>query len=562
MPFVLAARFIMPRVVIMAVIAMLLSRFADWRWAGIWWAVYTVFTLAQFFCRLQSGDPWRRATYIFCFLIYCTAGFPSWQMWRHAGELGIATSTMFLCGMMVQLVVSSIGSRVTFWASTSPLIGYLILVPLFAFGGDRIAEGLVASFCGLMFVGYLANLWLAQQGAIEAMEASRIRAEGANQAKTDFLASMSHEIRTPMNAALGAVKLLQRTTLTEHQTECVDLLAGASSSLMQILNDVLDLSKIEAGKLDLEPQSIDFNNFLQRCAAVWMPAAEEKGLTFALDLDPDLPSWLELDATRLGQIVFNLLSNAIKFTPEGSVAIKVSAVAIEAGLVQLEIVVTDTGIGMTSETTSRLFTAFEQADNSISRQYGGTGLGLSISRKLAVMMGGDITVESEVGKGSSFAVSFPATLSKAQPPSDVESAAIDTDSGRPLRILVAEDNPANQRIVDLFLSPIGADLTFAGDGLEAVHAAGLTGFDVILMDIQMPRMDGLEASRRIRASGGPNASVPIIALSANVFERVRQAAAAAGINSFVPKPIDPRELISAVLKAYEGEAEAETSAAP
>lgn len=354
-----------------------------------------------------------------------------------------------------------------------------------------------------------------------------------------------------MNAVLGAADLLKRSRLDAGQTEHVEMLAAASQSLMQILNDVLDLSKIEAGKLAIDMTATDVQAFVRRCAAVWAPRAQDKGLAFHLSIAADAPQFVLMDATRVGQIVFNLLSNAVKFTASGSISLRLDVAPMTDETCRLKFEVVDTGIGIAPGVAERLFTAFEQADNSISRRFGGTGLGLSISRKIADMMEGDIEVASEEGQGSTFTLALPCRYAAA--PRDAEEGPeVDEAPSEPLvsrRILLAEDNPANQRIVELFLAPIGASLTVANNGLEAVAAANSgQRFDVILMDIQMPVMDGIEAARRIR-TGGVNATTPMFALTANVLQHAEDEALIAGMNGIIAKPIDARQLIATVLAA-------------
>jgi len=544
------------RIAITAVIAYLLWQFSHWAWAPLWWGAYAALQVVLY--REPKDQSLRRARpYVTAFLNFSLAGLPTWHMWTQAGELGIAAATMFLCGMMVQLTLSSLGARRLFWASAMPLIAYLVLIPPFAFGLDRWPEGLAASACGVLFVVYIAILWNGQQAALDALKASRLRAqalrreaEAASQAKTDFLAAMSHEIRTPMNAVLGAADLLGRTQLDEEQRPHVAMLGHAGAALMQVLNDVLDLSKIEAGKLAIDPANTDLTFLARRCSAVWSPRAEDKGLEFRLEMSERTPPFVVLDALRTGQIVFNLLSNAVKFTEAGHITLGIDAAPTEPGRCDLRLTVSDTGIGMSPEAQSRLFNAFEQADGSISRRFGGTGLGLAISQKLAAMMGGSITVGSSEGAGSTFTLIIPCEIGhveEARAPGAAEARV----NMQGHRILVAEDNRANQRIIELFLKPIGAEVTIVGNGQEALDALAAARFDVVLMDMQMPVMDGLEATRRLRAGGGANASVPVLALTANVMESHRQACEAAGMDGFIAKPIDARLLLTCVLGAVE-----------
>jgi CheY-like chemotaxis protein len=316
---------------------------------------------------------------------------------------------------------------------------------------------------------------------------------------------------------------------------------------MQVLNDVLDLAKIEAGKLTIEKADVDLRAVVTRCARFWAPRVRDAGLELDIDIPPETPPYVRLDPIRVGQIVFNLLSNAVKFTAHGTITLKVEVEDLGYGSHELVLSVRDTGIGIEPEAMSRLFTAFEQADGSITRRYGGTGLGLAIGQKLAAMMGGYISAVSSPGEGSTFFVRLPVGLCgpPAAEPADDEAAPMAAS----LRLLVAEDNPANQRIIELFLKPIAAEVTLVRNGREAVEAAQLAAFDVILMDMQMPVMDGLQAARAIRASGGPNAGAPILALTANVMESHRRACEEAGMDGHVAKPIDARLLMTAVMGA-------------
>ena len=561
----LRSRSTLIRIVIVAFIAGMLWQYSAWHYAPLWWAAYSALQLAA----TRRRRDWLGARlYILPIVSYTVAGFPAWRMWTHDGQLGIAAATMYLCGMLAQLVVGSLGAKRLFWASAGPLIAYLILIPPLAFGAARLSEGLAISGCAILLVGYLAVLWRGQQRALEAIEAERRlaresqqRAEAASQAKTDFLATMSHELRTPMNAVLGATDLLGRTTLTEEQAEHVAMLSGGGAVLMQVLNDVLDLAKIEAGKLSIDPTNIDLHAFIARCATMWRPRAQDKALEFVVAMAPDVPQYAVLDATRTGQVVFNLISNALKFTDKGTVTLRVEMVPSPTGEPELAISISDTGIGLSAEAMARLFTAFEQADSSISRRFGGTGLGLSISQKLAQMMGGAIGVESVEGQGSTFTLRSPFIAGRVIEAPAVEPSAAQAALPTSVRILLAEDNPSNQRIIDLFLRPIGADVTIVSNGREAVEAAMTEAFDLILMDMQMPVMDGLTATRQIRGGGGPNANAPIIAITANVLDAQRQACREAGMNGHIAKPVDARNLLSTVFSALNGSEFAEADEA-
>ncbi|HRD28897.1 MAG TPA: ATP-binding protein [Caulobacter sp.] len=545
------------RLAITAVIGVLLWTMTDWRPAPAWWAAYAVLQLLLIRVSPTGSRPLR--LYGLSLLSYAVAGLPAWHLWTHAGDLGVAAGTMYLSGMLVQLIISALGARRLFWASAAPLIAYLVLIPPFAFG----AEGLTASACAVLLVGYMTVVWLGQQRAIGALGEARRQAvalqreaEAASQAKTDFLAAMSHELRTPMNAVLGAADLLGRTDLTEEQRGHVAMLSDGGSILMQVLNDVLDLAKIEAGKLDIDPANADIHDFVRRCAALWAPRAQDKNLVFEKVITPGTPQWVVVDVTRTGQIVFNLISNALKFTEAGRVGLTLAAEETGPGLIDLILTVSDTGIGMSPEVQQRLFNAFEQADGSTSRRFGGTGLGLSISQRLAGMMGGAIRAQSVEGQGSTFTLRLPCRVGEAVVAAP-GSGPVDPDADRPAaRILVAEDNPSNQRVIELFLRPLGAEVTLVADGRQALEALDSASFDLVLMDMQMPVMDGLEATRRLRAGGGRNAAVPVLALTANVMESHRKACAEAGMNGHIAKPIDARLLLTAVLSAFDAPAAA------
>jgi CheY-like chemotaxis protein/two-component sensor histidine kinase len=367
------------------------------------------------------------------------------------------------------------------------------------------------------------------------------------------LATISHEIRTPLNAVTSAAHLLKTTQLSADQSEYVSILLGGSDVLLGLINDVLDMSKIEAGKMQLEISDVDLRDHCTKLIKIWSPRAGERGLHLTVEVDPDLPTFIRTDGLRLTQILFNLVSNAVKFTAEGGVAIRVAAVAgAESDAPRLSFTVSDTGPGMAPDVVQRLFRSFEQADASAARKFGGTGLGLAISRSLAEMMGGALTVESVLGQGSTFRLELPLTSSAQSCEADALPAE-DDDAPPPTAraILIAEDHPVNRRLISLILEPMGWTLTLTENGAEAVSAADLRAFDVIIMDMQMPVMSGLEATQAIRTGAGPNAKTPIIALTANAFDDDRTAWMNAGAAAFLTKPIDPARLIASILQATE-----------
>jgi signal transduction histidine kinase/CheY-like chemotaxis protein len=547
----------------MGAIGLMLWTIGKWSAAPLWFAAYAA--LQGIVAVLSLGGPEaiaRRRTlhYALSTANFALAGLPAWHLWTRCGELGVAAAVMFLCGMLMQLIVGCLGARRLFWFSAAPLLAYLLILPPLAWSGPRLGEGLTITACALCLTAYLFALWSGHQKALERAEAGRREAveargeaERAARAKGDFLATMSHEVRTPMNAVLGAAGLLRRTRLNAPQAEYVEMISGAGAVLMNVLNDVLDLSKIEAGRFQILPEPTDLHALVRRCADLWGPQAEAAGLTFDVRIDSSTPATVQVDAARLSQILFNLLSNAVKFTASGEVGLAVEAVAAEGDRMLLTFTVSDTGRGIAPEVMPRLFDAFEQADPSISREFGGTGLGLAISQRLATLMGGRITVRSEPGQGSAFELVLEAEVGDGAGASDPsQDGAVLLRPG--LRILVAEDNAVNRRIVEALLSPLGAAITFAGNGAEALAILQTQTFDVVLMDIQMPVVDGVEATRRLRASGGPNAGVPVIALTANVMEEQCQAYAEAGMDAWTPKPVDARCLLQAISAAVESSA--------
>jgi len=442
-------------------------------------------------------------------------------------------------------------------------------VPLITAEGHHIG-----SFCALDFqprhwreldIEILRELAHAALREMALRQALR-RADAASRAKSTFLSNMSHEIRTPMNAILGLTHLMARDATDSLQRERLGKVDTAAQHLLQVINDILDLSKIEAGKMRLEEANFSLDALLQSCCELVADAAQGKGLTLALDV-AQLPNSLRGDATRLRQALLNLLSNAIKFTAQGGVHVRGKLLREVEGRLEARFEVQDSGIGIEPEALPHLFEAFEQADDTIARQHGGTGLGLALTRHLARLMGGEVGLHSTPGQGSRFW--FTAWLSHGSPldsanapahpgwhTSTVGAAATLCDvsvaqtelrrahAGQ--RVLLAEDNLVNQEVARELMQSAGLSVDLADNGLQAFDLASTHAYDIVLLDMQMPVMDGLTAARHLRARHGKG--LPIIAMTANAFGEDREACLSAGMDDHLAKPVDPQRLYATLLR--------------
>lgn len=435
---------------------------------------------------------------------------------------------------------------------------------------NRIAIGLTVfqSLLTLLFaVVVVRQLRALQQrrAHLEALAVSlqeaRLEAEQASRAKSAFLANMSHELRTPFNGLLGMLSLLQRTRLDATQADYLITARESGEHLLGILNDVLDISKLESGRLEISTAPTSLHRVLGDVRSVMSPQAQVKGLGWHVTLAEDVPTWIDSDPKHLKQILFNLVGNALKFTERGEVSLVVDCLSadLRQGRAEplLRLRVSDTGIGMDAPTMARLFQRFSQGDETINRRYGGTGLGLEISRSLARMMGGDIQVESRLGQGSAFTLVLPLRLAdEPQEPVEVvpdsgwrgslssgtDVGADDPQAVQPLDVLVTDDHPVNRKFIHALLHQLGHRVSFAEDGQQALDLVRSHRYDLVLMDVHMPVLDGLAATRAIRALDGEAARTRIVALTADAFTESRQRVMDAGMDDFLAKPVQIEQI--------------------
>ncbi len=408
--------------------------------------------------------------------------------------------------------------------------------------------GVVATFICYLATQYRRSNFLLEQG----LEEAKIKAEEADKTKSVFLATMSHEIRTPLNGILGILQSLQKTELNGDQKQQIEVMRYSGDALLTLINDILDFTKLEAGRFDIESVGCSVNRLSESVIMLMSSRADEKGLKLETIINDDVPKYIKTDPTRLRQILLNLIGNAIKFTESGSVTLKIQATSSSSTQQLLKFSVIDTGIGITDEAQKSLFSEFIQADTSITRKYGGSGLGLSICKKIVVLMGGDIGLTSVVNEGSTFWFEIPIEQISFH---EYQHIAVDVDNQneqeiyytRPLSVLVAEDNMVNQKVLSALLDKSSYHIEFASNGqdaLDMLRQGEKNPFDIILMDMQMPVMDGLTAIEKIRAKDSDYKDIPIVALTANSGNADKKLCLAAGANDFLSKPIDQKSLLN------------------
>uniref|UniRef100_B0T891 histidine kinase n=1 Tax=Caulobacter sp. (strain K31) TaxID=366602 RepID=B0T891_CAUSK len=460
--------------------------------------------------------------------------------WIHGSPPMKFAALIILFGLLIEGLKYASLSQTAMLALIPPPLIALVVAPVM-FGGFSGLGRVMAVITLAGLAAYVLDAMRLVRASALALEKAQIEAQEANRAKSAFLAMMSHELRTPMNGVLGMAHALGSTQLDARQADYVETIVQSGDGLMAILNDILDLSKIEARKLEFEITPFDIRALGRQLQRVWSETARRKGLSLTLDVAPETPQWLAGDPARVRQILLNLVSNALKFTEEGRVALRIAPHA--AGGV--EITVSDTGAGMSPEQQAKLFTPFVQGDASIARRFGGTGLGLSICRELAEMMGGRVTADSRPGEGSTFTVVL--ALATAQAPTPEAAPAARPDLAG-TRVLVVDDNVANQAVARAVLEAAGVLVGTANDGRQALARLRVEDFDLVLMDVHMPVMDGIEALRRVRGGEGGRADVPVMALTADAMSGEAERLVGLGFDDAQPKPIQPAGLLRAIAR--------------
>jgi len=564
---VLARRRHLPSRVLTAVLMAAGLHFAmGWPAMWLWFALYLVVQMFETWIgpRLLARplDSAAAAANVAIVLFMPSAlvfGGLSVALWGNAGVYGPALGVSVIAGAMTNVIALSRGSRIAFAASAVPYGLFLLAMPLTDVG--RVSSPLLATMMiatGLIMLNVI-GAWITSEDARRAedqakaeAERRRAEAEAAVEAKSAYVAAISHELRTPISAILAGAAELERNGGASAGAPA-RLIGHAGQMMRALLDDLLDLSKIEVGRMEVESIPFDLRATVNNALKMWRPQAREKGLRMRVEGARALPAHVVGDPTRLNQVLNNLLSNAIKFTASGSVTVRIASAPAPGGWA-VSLSVADTGPGMTPDKVARLFMPFEQLEAGAARIHGGSGLGLAISRELARLMGGDLTATSAPGEGAAFTLhlTLPAAEAAA-PPAEPETVEA--------RVLVVDDHVVNRQALTLVLAPLGITPVTVGSAEEGLELLAHERFDVVLMDVYMPDMDGREATRLLRARSGPNQFVPVIAITASATERDWEACRAAGMTGHVAKPIEPAQLYAALEEALSGAAVRKAEAA-
>jgi len=564
---VLARRRHLPSRVLTAVLMAAGLHFAmGWPAMWLWFALYLVVQMFETWIgpRLLARplDSAAAAANVAIVLFMPSAlvfGGLSVALWGNAGVYGPALGVSVIAGAMTNVIALSRGSRIAFAASAVPYGLFLLAMPLTDVG--RVPSPLLATMMiatGLIMLNII-GAWITSEDARRAedhakaeAERRRAEAEAAVDAKSAYIAAISHELRTPISAILAGAAELERNGGASAGAPA-RLIGHAGQMMRALLDDLLDLSKIEVGRMEVESIPFDLRATVNNALKMWRPQAREKGLRMRVEGARALPAHVVGDPTRLNQVLNNLLSNAIKFTASGSVTVRIESAPAPGGWA-VSLSVADTGPGMTPDKVGRLFMPFEQLEAGAARIHGGSGLGLAISRELARLMGGDLTATSAPGEGAAFTLhlTLPAAEAAA-PPAEPETVEA--------RVLVVDDHVVNRQALTLVLAPLGITPVTVGSAEEGLELLAHERFDVVLMDVYMPDMDGREATRLLRARSGPNQFVPVIAITASATERDWEACRAAGMTGNVAKPIEPAQLYAALEEALSGAAVRKAEAA-
>ncbi|ALL14786.1 histidine kinase [Caulobacter henricii] len=525
----------------------------DWIW--IWAGVYLLALLGEQWATRSvaahpeaTPSPWRRwALTVSPFLTSATFGFLALPLFASDLRFAPTLGAMLIAGSLLNVIVVNGSLRSATLSAALPHLVYLLAAPLIARTANPdapLANVLWVGAALLIISVAVASRTLsaalqAEADAKHEAELRRQEAEEAVAAKSAFVAMISHELRTPISAILAGAARLHSEVPEASSKIHAQLISDAGGLMRALLNDLLDFSRLEVGRMAVEKAPFNLRQTLSDTLRLWRPEAAKKGLRLRVVGAASLPKWVSGDALRLRQVLNNLLSNAIKFTDRGAVEVRLGSRDEGSGH-HLTITVVDTGSGISQADMARLFTPFEQLSTSVVRQHGGSGLGLVISRELARLMGGDLVVSSVEGQGATFTLSLQVEAAEAPQVGEVGPSVAGT------RVLVVDDHVVNRRAIELVLQPFGVDATLAESGEQALELLSAEVFDVVLMDVYMPGMDGREATRVLRSGSGPNRDTPVIAVTASATPKDWDACRAAGMNAHVAKPIDPIELYAAL----------------